>query len=119
MFYFFLQLYIYIYNGLFIRFPSQESLFTIYSSILTQHLKHPPNKFNATVTRLADLIVQVAINFHNKIQTIFLPTAIKFHYLFNLRDMSNVFQVKYSSIYNKLAKNLTIDINIVIILFGL
>lgn len=106
---FFFYNYIYIYNGLFFRFPSQESLFTIYSSILTQHLKNPSNKFNFNVIKLADLIVQVAINFHYKIQTVFLPTAIKFHYIFNLRDMSNVFQVKYSSIYSKLVTNLNID----------
>ncbi|VVC32244.1 Hypothetical protein CINCED_3A002285 [Cinara cedri] len=73
-------------------FPSQEALFTIYSSILSQHLRNPINKFNNSVIKLTDLIVQLAINFHNKILTIFLPTAIKFHYTFNLRDMSNVFQ---------------------------
>lgn len=73
--------------------PSSEALNTIYSTILTQHLKNPTNKFNNSVIKLADLIVQLAINFHNKILTIFLPTAIKFHYVFNLRDMSNVFQV--------------------------
>lgn len=77
------------------RSPSNEALYTIYSSILTQHLKNPANKFNSTVIKLADPIVQLAINFHNKIQTIFLPTAIKFHYIFNLRDMSNVFQVHF------------------------
>lgn len=75
------------------RFPSPEALNTIYFTILTQHLKNPANKFNNSVIKLANLIVQLAINFHNKILTIFLPTAIKFHYVFNLRDMSNVFQV--------------------------
>lgn len=76
------------------RFPSQEALFTIYSSILNQHLKNPVNKFNNSIILLADIIVQLAIDFHSRILTIFLPTAIKFHYIFNLRDMSNVFQVK-------------------------
>jgi len=74
-------------------FPSNEALHMIYSSILSQHLKNPINKFNLNIIRLVDVIVQLAISFHNKILTVFLPTAIKFHYLFNLRDMSNVFQV--------------------------
>lgn len=77
----------------YIRFPSHEALQTIYSSILSQHLRNPIHKFNNNVIKSADLIVELAISFHNKILTTFLPTAIKFHYIFNLRDMSNVFQV--------------------------
>jgi len=85
---------------MYFRFPSRDALYTIYSSILTQHLKNPVNKFNGTVLKLGDLIVQLAINFHDKILTVFLPTAIKFHYIFNLRDMSNVFQVISYSVPN-------------------
>lgn len=88
---------------LFFSFPSQEALFAIYSSILSQHVKNPANKFNNTIIKSVDLLVQLAINFHNKILTVFLPTAIKFHYIFNLRDMSNVFQVKFQRYV--LAKN--------------
>jgi dynein heavy chain, axonemal len=37
-------------------------------------------------------LVTAAINLHQRINQSFLPTAIKFHYIFNLRDLSNIFQ---------------------------
>lgn len=45
-------------------------------------------------TSLLHNFVNIAIQFHQRVATVFLPTAIKFHYLFNLRDLSNIVQVK-------------------------
>ncbi|CAF1668855.1 unnamed protein product, partial [Didymodactylos carnosus] len=66
-----------------------EALETIYINIVTQHLAEG---FSQQVMRYASSIVKDAIELHRRITATFLPTAIKFHYIFNLRDLSNIFQ---------------------------
>ena len=78
-----------------VSFPGTEALQTIYNSILSQNLA---NGFQAQLGKYSMNLVNAALNLHQKITTSFLPTAIKFHYIFNLRDLSNIFQV------NKLIK---------------
>ncbi|XP_055848919.1 dynein beta chain, ciliary isoform X2 [Episyrphus balteatus] len=73
-------------------FPNVDSISVIYSSILSQHFINAEQKFSPTVMRLTPNIVAATIALHNKSSQIFLPTAIKSHYIFNLRDISNVFQ---------------------------
>ncbi|OXB61088.1 hypothetical protein ASZ78_013651 [Callipepla squamata] len=73
-----------------VSFPGQDALLTIYSAILAQHLAL--QKVPLTVQRLQAELVAAALALHQRVTTTFLPTAIKFHYLFNLRDLSNVFQ---------------------------
>lgn len=75
-----------------ICFPGTDALTTIYQTILSQHLTNSEYKFPSVVTKLSDNIVAATIVLHHKVSQVFLPTAIKFHYLFNLRDISNVFQ---------------------------
>ncbi|KAK4326143.1 hypothetical protein Pmani_003308 [Petrolisthes manimaculis] len=75
-----------------VSFPSMESLNLIYSSLLDQHLKNPANKFNPTLIRMTEPLVQAALQLHQKVTFTFLPTATKFHYIFNLRDLTNIFQ---------------------------
>ncbi|XP_072736834.1 dynein axonemal heavy chain 17 isoform X3 [Ciconia boyciana] len=73
-----------------VSFPGQEALRTMYSTILAQHLalqRMPP-----AVQKLQPQLVAAALALHQKVASTFLPTAIKFHYLFNLRDLSNIFQ---------------------------
>lgn len=72
-----------------------NALKTIYQSILSQHIG--VGGFPGPVQKCVDKIVTSAIALHLKVASAFLPTAIKFHYIFNLRDLSNIFQVTYSA----------------------
>ena len=73
-------------------FPGQEALLTIYESILTDHLENATNKFPYVIKKLCPMLVNATISLHVKCAQMFSPTAVKFHYIFNLRDLSNVFQ---------------------------
>ena len=74
-------------------YPGEEALNHIYNSILHGHLTQSAAKFNPTVVKLVPSLVQSALFLHAKMCSNFLPTAVKFHYLFNLRDLANIFQV--------------------------
>lgn len=45
------------------------------------------------LTKLSKKLVNATISLHSAVSESFLATASKFHYVFNLRDLSNVFQV--------------------------
>ena len=70
--------------------PNDEALTTIYSQIWKGHVKD--QGFPNAVNKITDKLVTAAVKLHSKVASTYLPTAIKFHYLFNLRDLSNVFQ---------------------------
>ncbi|XP_040979289.1 LOW QUALITY PROTEIN: dynein heavy chain 17, axonemal [Aquila chrysaetos chrysaetos] len=73
-----------------VSFPGQDALLTVYSTILAQHLDL--QRMPLAVQKLQPQLVAAALALHQKVSSTFLPTAIKFHYLFNLRDLSNIFQ---------------------------
>ncbi|XP_069808270.1 dynein axonemal heavy chain 9 isoform X2 [Dendropsophus ebraccatus] len=73
-----------------LSFPGTDALSTIYSTILTQHLK--VGNFPAALQKTTQQLINLALSLHQKVTSTFLPTAIKFHYIFNLRDLSNIFQ---------------------------
>ncbi|XP_054565087.1 dynein axonemal heavy chain 9 [Eptesicus fuscus] len=80
-----------------LSFPGADALSSIYSSILTQHLSL--GNFPASLQKSTPQLINLALSFHQKIATTFLPTAIKFHYIFNLRDFANIFQgILFSSV---------------------
>ena len=74
-----------------VSFPGLEALETIYVGILSQHLAEG---FAAGVQKYTNMLVRGALELHRRVAASFLPTAIKFHYIFNLRDLSNIFQVR-------------------------
>ncbi|XP_016158228.1 PREDICTED: dynein heavy chain 17, axonemal isoform X1 [Ficedula albicollis] len=71
-------------------FPSREALHTVYGTILQQHLAR--HSVPLQLQRMQPQLVAAALALHQKVASNFLPTAIKFHYIFNLRDLSNIFQ---------------------------
>nr|XP_040125391.1 dynein heavy chain 9, axonemal isoform X7 [Ictidomys tridecemlineatus] len=80
-----------------LSFPGADALSSIYSTILMQHLKL--GHFPAFLQKSIPQLINLALTFHQKIATTFLPTAIKFHYIFNLRDFANIFQgILFSSV---------------------
>lgn len=73
-----------------VSLPSADAMRTIYGKILKQYLAN--SLFAESVQQTADCLVECAIVLHARVTSTFLPTATKFHYLFNLRDLSSIFQ---------------------------
>ena len=72
-----------------VSMPKVEVLKNIYGSIVKGHFGAG---FSAEVAKLAEVVVNATIELHGQVVKIFLPTAVKFHYNFNLRETSNIFQ---------------------------
>ena len=71
-----------------ITFPSQESLNRIYSSILSGHLQ----AFDSDLQKLTDVVTQATMSLYQDVVAALPPTPSKFHYIFNLRDLSRVYE---------------------------
>ncbi|XP_074840744.1 dynein axonemal heavy chain 11 isoform X2 [Carettochelys insculpta] len=73
-----------------LNFPSADALNTIYSKILGFHFQR--RALSPAALKNVPAMIQAAIWLHHTMVQNFLPTAVKFHYIFNLRDLSNIFQ---------------------------
>ncbi|CAF3486900.1 unnamed protein product [Rotaria sp. Silwood1] len=71
---------------------NKNTLHTIYSKMLETKFSNINKIDLKTQTSFLNQFITVVIQFHQRVSSIFLPTAIKFHYFFNLRDLSNIVQ---------------------------
>jgi dynein heavy chain len=62
----------------------------IYGSIIRG--RYTENRFSEEIVNVANRITETTINLWKGIQAKMLPTPKKFHYIFNLRDLSRVYQ---------------------------
>ena len=71
-----------------VTFPTDESLKKIYSSILSGHLQ----PFGKEIRSLVDDVTRSTLAVYTSIIAELPPTPSKFHYIFNLRDLSRIYQ---------------------------
>ncbi|CAI6360698.1 unnamed protein product [Macrosiphum euphorbiae] len=73
-----------------VNIPSLEEydIYTIYNTILGQHLK----KFDETVSEIGNGLTSMTLSLYKNLMISMTPTPSKIHYLFDLKDISKVFQ---------------------------
>jgi dynein heavy chain len=69
------------------QLPKTSSLMSIYGNIFNNHL----SDFDAEIAEVGKAVTAAAGELQSMVANTFLPSAVKFHYIFNLRDISNVF----------------------------
>ena len=71
-----------------VQMPSSDVLKTIYHGILDGHMA----PFGTDLQNYSERVVNATIELHKQVMNTFLPSAVKFHYQFNLRELSSVIQ---------------------------
>ena len=71
-----------------IAMPSASDLNTIFSSLFGGHLR----SFQPAMQDLTGKIVESAISIHESVSSRFLPSAVRFMYNWNMRELTNIFQ---------------------------
>lgn len=88
-----------LFNVFEIQFPSNENLRTIYQAILGRHLaKLPSSEIRSAV---GEVLTDVTLELYNAICERLPPTPSRFHYVFNLRDLSRIYEGLLLSVADK------------------
>ncbi len=70
--------------------PSQKSIENIYGKIL--EVLFNPKKYSQEVINMKNILIDSTITLWEQVKRRILPTPLKFHYTFNIRELSRVFQ---------------------------
>eukprot|EP00903_Cladosiphon_okamuranus_P006208 g6103.t2 len=70
------------------QMPSTSDLKLVYSSILSGHMLGWGDSINTMCTRIVDASILI----HSMVSSKFLPSAVKFTYNWNMRELTNIFQ---------------------------
>ncbi|XP_045920170.1 dynein axonemal heavy chain 2 isoform X2 [Micropterus dolomieu] len=76
------------FNLINMTFPNESQIRRIYSTMINQKLQG----FKEEVKPIGEILTQATLELYYAVSARFLPTPAKIHYLFNLRDISKVFQ---------------------------
>ncbi|XP_034551682.1 dynein heavy chain 2, axonemal-like [Notolabrus celidotus] len=76
------------FNLINMTFPAESQIRRIYSTMINQKLQG----FREELKPIGEVLTQATLELYYAVSTRFLPTPAKIHYLFNLRDISKVFQ---------------------------
>ena len=71
-----------------VQMPSKEVVRSVFAQIIEGHL----SSFDTDVSKYASKLTDASIELHALVANTFLPSAVKFHYQWNLRELSNVTQ---------------------------
>ena len=80
-----------------ITFPSRETTEKIYTKILEKHV----GEFHEDIRNIVPKITQATMNIYFQCIEKLPRTPVKFHYIFNLRDLSRVFEGLLQSTIDK------------------
>jgi dynein heavy chain, axonemal len=70
--------------------PSSRSIENIYGKIL--EVLFNPKKYTQEVINMKNMLIDSTIVLWEQVKRRILPTPLKFHYIFNIRELSRVFQ---------------------------
>ncbi|XP_074244239.1 dynein axonemal heavy chain 2 isoform X4 [Saimiri boliviensis] len=76
------------FNVINMTFPTESQIIRIFGTMINQKLQD----FEEEVKPIGNVVTEATLDMYNTVVQRFLPTPTKIHYLFNLRDISKVFQ---------------------------